>query len=89
MFNDLFNSFEVDHSDRWSLDLPNRDGILDYMSKVFNKTIDRLDAHDPSAQETYLYLLAVSHEDMHAEAFTYMRQTLGYPKPVHEHVNIY
>ncbi len=83
--NDLFNSFEVDHSDRWGLALPNRDGILDYMSKVFNKTIDRLDLHDPSAEETYLYLLAILHEDMHAEAFTYMRQTLGYPEPVHEH----
>jgi iron(II)-dependent oxidoreductase len=82
--NDFFNSFEVDHDDRWGLDLPDREGILAYMSKVFDQTIDRLDSH-PSPQETYLYLLAVLHEDMHAEAFTYMRQTLGYPKPVHEH----
>ncbi len=83
--NDFFNSFEVDHDDRWVLDLPNREGILDYMSKVFCQTIERLDSHDPSAQETYLYLLSVLHEDMHAEAFTYMRQTLRYPKPEHEH----
>ncbi|MDE2485626.1 MAG: SUMF1/EgtB/PvdO family nonheme iron enzyme, partial [candidate division NC10 bacterium] len=29
----------------------------------------------------YLYLLSVLHEDMHGEAFTYMRQTLEYPAP--------
>jgi iron(II)-dependent oxidoreductase len=29
--------------------------------------------------------LAILHEDMHAEAFTYMRQTLGYSEPEHGH----
>ena len=85
--NDLFNSFEVDHKDRWTLELPNREGMLEYMSKVLYRTIERLDSHPPSAEETYLYLLAIYHEDMHGEAFTYMRQTLGYPKPKHGDVN--
>jgi gamma-glutamyl hercynylcysteine S-oxide synthase len=35
-----------------------------------------------SAEETELYLLTIFHEDMHDEAFTYSRQTLGYPAPV-------
>ena len=28
-----------------------------------------------------MFLLSVLHEDMHGEAFTYMRQTLEYPAP--------
>ncbi|MCZ7565532.1 MAG: SUMF1/EgtB/PvdO family nonheme iron enzyme [Burkholderiales bacterium] len=28
-----------------------------------------------------MHLLALAHSDMHCEAFTYMRQTLGYPAP--------
>src|SRR5207237_6246065 len=35
----------------------------------------------PSREEIYFLLLTVFHEDMHAEAFTYTRQTLGYPAP--------
>ncbi len=84
--NDLFNSFEVDHDDRWGLALPDRSGIVDYMTKVYHKSIERLDTHEPSAQETYLYMLAVLHEDMHGEAITYMRQTLGYAKPKLKHL---
>ena len=33
------------------------------------------------ATTLYFALLAVFHEDMHGEAFTYTRQTLGYPAP--------
>jgi iron(II)-dependent oxidoreductase len=44
------------------------------------KVEDRLGA-EPNPWETYLYLLSVLHEDMHGEAFTYMRQTLEYPEP--------
>jgi iron(II)-dependent oxidoreductase len=32
--------------------------------------------------DPYFVQLAVRHEDMHAEAFHYTRQTLGYPSPV-------
>ncbi len=78
---DLYNSFKVDHDDRWSLPLPSRAETLDYMRRVMELVVERLNSRQPSAVETYLYLLAVHHEDMHDEAFTYMRQTLGYPEP--------
>lgn len=76
----LYDSFKVEHNDRWGLPLPSRGETLAYMRRVQDRVTRRLD-HDPDAWETYLYLLSVLHEDMHGEAFTYMRQTLGYPEP--------
>lgn len=55
---------------------------LAYMRQVFEQVVDRLGSHAPNPQETYLYLLSVLHEDMHGEAFTYMRQTLEHPEPL-------
>jgi iron(II)-dependent oxidoreductase len=78
---DLYDSFKIDHDDRWSLPLPSRQQTLEYMQRVLDAVVERLQGHDPSAQETYLYLLSVLHEDMHGEALTYMRQTLSYPAP--------
>lgn len=77
----LYDSFKVDHDDRWDLPLPPREETLAYMRRVFERVVDRLGSHEPNAEETYLYLLSVLHEDMHGEAFTYMRQTLEYPEP--------
>ncbi len=78
---DLYDSFKIDHDDRWSLPLPSRQQTLEYMQRVLDAVVERLQGHDPSAQETYLYLLSVLHEDMHGEALTYMRQILSYPAP--------
>jgi iron(II)-dependent oxidoreductase len=78
---DLYDSFKIDHDDRWSLPLPSRQQTLAYMQRVLDAVVERLQGHDPSAPETYLYLLSVLHEDMHGEALTYMRQTLSYPAP--------
>jgi iron(II)-dependent oxidoreductase len=78
---DLYDSFKIDHDDRWSLPLPSRQQTLEYMQRVLDAVVERLQGRSPSAQETYLYLLSVLHEDMHGEALTYMRQTLSYPAP--------
>jgi len=77
----LYDSFKIDHDDRWDLPLPTREKTLEYMRHVFDSVVGRLDSHEPSTKETYLYLLSILHEDMHGEAFTYMRQTLEYPAP--------
>jgi len=78
---DLYDSFKVDHDDRWHLPLPTRRETLEYTERVKDLVLERLASHEPDAGETYLYLLALVHEDMHGEAFTYMRQTLGYAMP--------
>jgi len=87
--NDLYNSFEIDHDNRWGLPLPSREETLNYMRRIQEMCVARLNSHVPSAQETYLYLLAVLHEDMHGEAFTYMRQALNYPAPRLDHAQKY
>lgn len=77
----LYDSFKVDHDDRWDLPLPSREETRAYKQRVFEEVVSRLDSREPDAEETYLYLLSIFHEDMHDEAFTYMRQTLEYPQP--------
>jgi gamma-glutamyl hercynylcysteine S-oxide synthase len=79
---DLYNSSTVPHNTRWELPLPSLEGTLDYMARVQDAMLQRLGRGLVSAEETELYLLTIFHEDMHDEAFTYSRQTLGYPAPV-------
>jgi iron(II)-dependent oxidoreductase len=76
----LYDSAAVAHDSRWGLPLPPRDQTLGYLAQVEEQVLDRL-ARGPRPDEVYFTLLAVFHEDMHAEAFTYTRQSLGYPAP--------
>jgi len=78
----LYNSMEVHHDTRWDLDLPDLHGTFQYMRAVEDALIERLDDTEPvPGEDSYLYQLTTFHEDMHDEAFTYTRQTLGYPEP--------
>ncbi len=79
----LYDSSAVAHDQRWDLPLPSVTETLAYLEQVKDALRRRLQDHgDPVAQEdVYFYLLAIFHQDMHAEAFTYMRQTLAYPAP--------
>ncbi|MBI3918775.1 MAG: ergothioneine biosynthesis protein EgtB [Betaproteobacteria bacterium] len=77
----LYDSFKVDHDDRWGLPLPSREETLAYLRRVQESVVSRLEAREPDSRESYLHLLSILHEDMHGEAFTYMRQTLEYPQP--------
>ena len=80
----LYDSFRVNHEDRWSLPLPSRPQTLAYMEQVLERTQTRLEKTRDgglNGNERYCLFLAILHEDMHCEAFTYMRQTLGYPAP--------
>ena len=76
----LYDSMAIVHDVRWDLLLPSREGTLNYMQEVLDRIIERLDSREPE-EDAYFYLLGLFHEDMHDEAFTYTRQTLGYPAP--------
>jgi iron(II)-dependent oxidoreductase len=76
----LWNSSTVAHATRWDLDLPDRDGVLGYMTDVLSRQLDRLGA-GLAMPTRYFYELSIRHEDMHVEALTYTRQTLGYAPP--------
>jgi iron(II)-dependent oxidoreductase len=70
----LYNSATVAHDSRWALPLPSFSETIAYRDRVLDEIVSR--GADP-----YFAGLAVRHERMHAEAFHYTRQTLGYPAP--------
>jgi iron(II)-dependent oxidoreductase len=76
----LYDSAAVAHATRWDLPLPSREKTLRYLADVEEDVLRRL-ADGPRPDEVYFVLLSVFHEDMHAEAAMYTRQTLGYAAP--------
>ena len=76
----LWDSAAVAHDTRWELALPSRTETLRYMKEVLDRILEQL-PEELSEREAYFHWLACMHEDMHDEAFTYTRQTLGYPAP--------
>lgn len=79
----LYDSAKVAHATRWDLTLPSRRETLAYMGTVLERVLERLEAVALNERERYFHQLVVFHEDMHDEAFAYMRQTLGLPAPRH------
>ncbi|MCU0836287.1 MAG: SUMF1/EgtB/PvdO family nonheme iron enzyme [Chromatiaceae bacterium] len=77
----LYDSITIAHDDRWDLPLPELGETLSYMQGVLERVRARLLDGTTDARRDYLVQYAVFHEDMHTEAFTYTRQTLGYPAP--------
>lgn len=77
----LYDSSAIKHDLRWDLPLPPLQATLAYQDSVLDLVQQRLqhDCGEPSL--AYFVQLAVFHEDMHAEAFHYMRQTLAYAAP--------
>ena len=78
---ELYDSAAVHHDTRWVLALPPLAETLAYKKHVLRQITDELPAERLSPEETYFHRLVIFHEDMHAEAMTYTRQTLGYPPP--------
>ena len=76
----IYNSATVPHDSRWTLPLPAFDATLCYRDTVLERVTERL-ARRCDEDDAYFAQLAVRHEDMHAEAFHYTRQTLGYESP--------
>ena len=77
---ELYDSMEIAHDRRWDLPLPTREATLDYMREVRDRVLALLE-EDPSDELRYHALYSTLHEDMHTEAFTYTRQTHGFPPP--------
>ena len=75
----LYNSMRVAHDDRWDLPLPALAWTLGYGRQVHDAVLARLQGPLASEVDSYMYRLVTFHEDMHAEAFAYTRQTLGLP----------
>lgn len=77
---DWFDSSRIPHADRWTLEYPPLAELRDYASTVQEAVRAKLSHTDE--RDVYAFRLALFHEDMHAEALTYMCQTLGYAMPL-------
>lgn len=78
----LFDSIAIPHEVRWRLPLPDRTATLRYVDRCRDRALEQLERNGDAAEELFHQLYAVLHEDMHAEAFSYTRQTLAWPWPL-------
>lgn len=74
----LYDSALVPHSQRWTLPLPDPAETQRYLSAVRAAVEERLQREK---RPDYFARLSAFHEEMHCEAWTYTRQTLGYRAP--------
>src|SRR6266487_5023076 len=81
----LYDSARVTHETRWDLPLPSKAETITFMQRVLDEVLSLWDkeenARELSDDEAYFLSLVLLHEAMHAEAITYVRQTLGYAAP--------
>jgi ergothioneine biosynthesis protein EgtB len=77
----IYDSFNVSYTRRWDHAYPSRNDTHAYITEVLNRSVGRLEAREPSAEEAYFYTLAALHEDMHAENLTAILQTQGHARP--------
>src|SRR5579872_6019975 len=77
----IWDSSAIPHDTRWRLVLPSRPDTLAYMGEVANRVADRVTNRATTDVVRHFALYTVFHHDMHTEAITYTRHTLGYPAP--------
>jgi ergothioneine biosynthesis protein EgtB len=73
----LYDPVQAPHASRWTLDLPDLAGTKQYLADSMDIALELLESAGDSDDALYFYRLALFHEDMHAEAFAEMAQTLG------------
>ena len=81
----LYNSATVPHATRWTIPLPSFADTIAYRDEVLERLLSKV---KEDRADAYFVDLAVRHELMHAEAFHYTRQTLGYPAPLEDRTRI-
>jgi iron(II)-dependent oxidoreductase len=84
----LYDSARIAHDTRWDLPLPSKAETLAYVQRILERITGTYRPAGPEGRgkadgydEAYFIRLALFHEYMHAEAITYTRQTLGWPRP--------
>jgi ergothioneine biosynthesis protein EgtB len=77
----LFDSARLPHAERWAAAAgPSRAALVERLQAQLDDCIAALAGRAGDA-ELYFHRLALFHEDMHGEAFCWLRATLGYPAP--------
>jgi gamma-glutamyl hercynylcysteine S-oxide synthase len=75
---DYYDSSEIPNQLRWDLPMPGMTGTREYLAQVLALTLDNLQRAPDTDDGLYFFRLALFHEKMHAEAFVYTWQSLGY-----------
>ncbi|HEV2451148.1 MAG TPA: selenoneine synthase SenA [Streptosporangiaceae bacterium] len=78
----LYDSGAIPHDTRWRLALPSREQTAGYMREVASLVAREVLRPDATDVVLHFARYSVHHYDMHTEALTYTRQTLGLPPPV-------
>lgn len=73
----LYDSSAVPHDARWSLPLPDQGATRADLHASLEDTLSLLARADASDDALYFFRLALFHEDMHAEAWVVLAQSLG------------
>ncbi len=76
----IFDSSRLAHGERWTVALPSRDDLAAQLAAQLEACIEAIPDRDDDEQ-IYFHRLALFHEDMHGEAFAWLRATLGWPAP--------
>ena len=76
----IFDSARLAHADRWRVALPSRGELIARLDAQLAACIDAI-ADEDADDANYFHRLALFHEDMHGEAFAWLRATLGWPAP--------
>jgi ergothioneine biosynthesis protein EgtB len=79
----MYDSSRVAHTRRWELALPDEKTTREWLAATLQQTLALLDAlpADASHDDLYFFRLVALHEEMHAEAATYMAEALDIPVP--------
>jgi gamma-glutamyl hercynylcysteine S-oxide synthase len=77
----IFDSARLAHADRWRVELPSRRELLERLERQLEACIDAIPDEGADDSANYFHRLALFHEDMHGEAFAWLRATLGWPAP--------
>jgi gamma-glutamyl hercynylcysteine S-oxide synthase len=75
-----FDSARLAHDARWDIALPTRDQLFARLDRQLDACLAALPAGDDDAA-LYFHRLALFHEDMHGEAFAWLRAALALPAP--------
>lgn len=76
------DSARLAHAQRWTTPLPERERVHAMLDAQLDATLAVLDRLPGDGDEAlYFHRLSLFHEDMHAEAFVWLRAALGYAAP--------
>ena len=75
-----FDSSQLAHAARWTTPMPSRGELVDMLGAQLEACLAALPERGDDAS-LYFHRLALFHEDMHAEAFCWLRAALALPAP--------